>query len=133
MRSARSKEVKMAGRVLVVDDDPNVQEILREFLSAKGYEVISAGDGAEGLRRVKEERPHLILLDIQMPKMDGLEVLRQLRAIDPAVGVIMITGVNEEEIARKAMELGAFDYIVKPLDLPYLEQSLWYKITTMTL
>ncbi len=123
----------MAGRVLVVDDDPNVQEILREFLSAKGYEVISAGDGAEGLRRVKEERPHLILLDIQMPKMDGLEVLRQLRAIDPAVGVIMITGVNEEEIARKAMELGAFDYIVKPLDLPYLEQSLWYKITTMTL
>ncbi len=123
----------MAGRVLVVDDDPNVQEILREFLSAKGYEVITAGDGAEGLRRVKEERPHLILLDIQMPKMDGLEVLRHLRAIDKEVGVIMITGVNEQEIAKKAMELGAFDYIVKPLDLPYLEQSLWYKITTMTL
>jgi len=123
----------MEGRVLVVDDDPNVQEILREFLSAKGYEIITAGDGAEGLRRVKEERPHLILLDIQMPKMDGLEVLRQLRQIDKEVSVIMITSVNEQEIARKAMELGAFDYIVKPLDLPYLEQSLWYKITTMTL
>jgi DNA-binding response OmpR family regulator len=123
----------MAGRVLVVDDDPNLQEILREFLQAKGYEVITAGDGAEGLRRVKEERPHLILLDIQMPKMDGLEVLRQLRAIDKEVSVIMITSVDEQEIARKAMELGAFDYIVKPLDLPYLEQSLWYKITTMTL
>ena len=123
----------MEGRVLVVDDDPNVQEILREFLSAKGYEIITAGDGAEGLRRVKEERPHLILLDIQMPKMDGLEVLRRLREIDKEVSVIMITSVNEQEIARKAMELGAFDYIVKPLDLPYLEQSLWYKITTMTL
>lgn len=65
--------------------------------------------------------------------MDGLEVLSQLRQIDQEVGVIMITGVNEQEIARKAMELGAFDYIVKPLDLPYLEQSLFYKITTMTL
>ena len=123
----------MEGRVLVVDDDPNVQEILREFLSAKGYEIITAGDGAEGLRRVKEERPHLILLDIQMPKMDGLEVLHQLRQIDKEVSVIMITGVNEEAIGRQAIELGAFDYIVKPLDLPYLEQSLWYKITTMTL
>ena len=123
----------MEGRVLVVDDDPNVQEILREFLSAKGYEIITAGDGAEGLRRVKEERPHLILLDVQMPKMDGLEVLRRLREIDKEVSVIMITSVNEQEIARQAIELGAFDYIVKPLDLPYLEQSLWYKITTMTL
>jgi len=123
----------MTGRVLVVDDDPDVVEILQAFLHAKGYEVITAGDGAEGLRRVKEERPHLILLDIQMPKMDGLEVLRRLREIDKEVGVIMVTGVNEQEIARKAMELGAFDYIVKPLDLPYLEQSLWYKITMMTL
>lgn len=123
----------MTGRVLVVDDDRDVVEILREFLSAKGYEVLTANDGAEALRKVKEERPHLILLDIQMPRMDGLEVLRQLRQIDQEVGVIMITGVNEQEIARKAMELGAFDYIMKPLDLPYLEQSLFYKITTMTL
>jgi len=82
---------------------------------------------------VKEERPHLILLDVQMPKMDGLEVLRRLREIDKEVSVIMITSVNEQEIARQAIELGAFDYIVKPPDLPYLEQSLWYKITTMTL
>ncbi len=123
----------MAGRVLVVDDDPEAVELLREFLGGKGYEVITAGDGAEALRKVKEERPHLILLDIQMPKMDGLEVLRQVKAIDPGVSVIMVTGVNEEAIGRKAMELGSFDYIVKPLDLPYLERSLWYKITTMTL
>jgi len=123
----------MEGRVLVVDDEAQAVELLREFLSAKGYEVITAGDGAEALRKVKEERPHLILLDVQMPKMDGLEVLRRLREIDKEVSVIMVTGVNEEAIGRQAMELGAFDYIVKPLDLPYLEQSLWYKITTMTL
>ena len=123
----------MAARVLVVDDDPAAVELLQEFLLAKGYEVLTAGDGAEALRTVKAERPHLLLLDIMMPKMDGLEVLRRLREIDKEVSVIMITSVNEQEIARKAMELGAFDYIVKPLDLPYLEQSLWYKITTMTL
>ena len=123
----------MAGRVLVVDDEAEGVELLREFLGAKGYEVITASDGDEALRKVKEERPHLILLDIQMPKMDGLEVLRRLREIDKEVGVIMITGVNEQEIARQAMALGAFDYIVKPLDLPYLEQSLWYKISMMTL
>ncbi|MEK6716715.1 MAG: response regulator [candidate division NC10 bacterium] len=123
----------MAARVLVVDDDPVTVELLQGFLVGKGYEVSTAGDGAEALRMLKEERPHLVLLDILMPKMDGLEVLRQLRAIDKEVSVIMITAVNEEETGRQAMALGAFDYITKPLDLHYLEQSLWYKITTMTL
>ena len=123
----------MAGRVLVVDDEPEAVELLQEFLQAKGYEVSTASDGAEALRKVKEKRPHLILLDVRMPKMDGLEVLRQVKALDPGVSVIMVTGVNEEAIGWQAMELGAFDYIVKPLDLPYLERSLWYKITTMTL
>lgn len=93
----------------------------------------TACDGLEGLQKVKEERPHLVLLDVRMPKMDGLDVLRQLREIDKEVGVIMVTAVNEEEIGRQAMVMGAFDYIIKPLDLSYLEQSLWYKITMMTL
>lgn len=123
----------MAARVLIVDDEPEAVELLQEFLGAKGYDVITAGDGAEAVRKVVEERPHLILLDVRMPKMDGLEVLRRVREIDKEVGVIMVTGVTEEEIGRQAMALGAFDYIVKPLDLPYLERSLWYKITMMTL
>lgn len=123
----------MPDRVLVADDDPTTVEILQDFLVAKGYEVLTAYDGVEALRKVKEERPYVLLLDIMMPKMDGLEVLRQLKALDLTVGVIMITGVNEEETGRQAMALGAFDYIVKPLDLLYLEQSLWYKITMMTL
>lgn len=123
----------MAARVLIVDDEPEAVELLQEFLVAKGYDVITAGDGAEAVRKVMDERPHLILLDVRMPKMDGLEVLRRVREIDKEVGVIMVTGVTEEEIGRQAMALGAFDYIVKPLDLPYLERSLWYKITMMTL
>jgi DNA-binding response OmpR family regulator len=123
----------MPARVLVVDDDHATVDLLQEFLVAKGYEVLTAGDGAEALQKVKKERPQMILLDIRMPKLDGLKVLEQLRQIDQEVGVIMITAVTEEETGRKAMELGAFDYIVKPLDLPYLEQSLWDKITMMTL
>ncbi len=120
-------------RVLVVDDDPQARELLREFLTAKAYEVSEAATGGEGLKRLREERPHLVLLDINLPDISGLEVLREAKAIDPAVGVIMVTGLQEEAIGRQAMRDGAFDYIVKPLDLQYLEKSLWYKITTMTL
>ena len=120
-------------RVLVVDDEPDFIELLREFLTVKGYEVIAASNGEEALRKVKEDRPHLILLDVRMPKMNGPEVLKQVREIDHEVGVIMVTAVNEEETGRQALKLGAFDYITKPLDLKYLERSLWYKITTMTL
>jgi DNA-binding response OmpR family regulator len=120
-------------RVLVVDDEPDARELLSEFLTAKGYAVLTASNGEEALRKLKEDRPHLILLDIRMPKMDGLETLRRVREIDHEVGVIMVTAVNEEETGRQALKLGAFDYITKPLDLKYLERSLWYKITTMTL
>jgi len=118
-------------KVLVVDDEPEAVELLVEFLSSKRYEVLTATNGEEAVRRVKEDRPHLVLLDVRMPKMDGMEALRRIREIDPEMGVIMVTGVNEEDVGRKALELGAFDYIVKPLDLKYLERSLWYKITTM--
>ncbi|MBI2081875.1 MAG: response regulator [candidate division NC10 bacterium] len=120
-------------KVLVVDDEPEAVELLVEFLSSKGYEVLTAGGGEEALQRVKEDRPHLVLLDIRMPKMNGIEVLRRIREIDPEMGVIMVTAVNEEDMGRKALELGAFDYIVKPLDLKYLERSVWYKVTTMLL
>jgi CheY-like chemotaxis protein len=120
-------------RVLVVDDEPDAVELLQEFLTGKGYEVVSAFNGEEAIRRVKADRPHLILLDVRMPGMTGLEVLKQVRQIDQEVGVIMVTAVNEEETGRQALALGAFDYIVKPLDLTYLERSLWYKVTTMLL
>jgi DNA-binding response OmpR family regulator len=68
-----------------------------------------------------------------MPKMNGLEVLKRVREIDREVGVIMVTAVNEEDTGREALNLGAFDYITKPLDLQYLERSLWCKIMLMSL
>ncbi len=120
-------------RVLVVDDEADAVEILREFLTAKGYEVLAASKGEDALRKVKEDRPHLILLDVRMPKMNGLEDLKQAWQIDQEVGVTNVTTVNEVETGRQALKLGGFDDITKPLDLQHLERSLWYKITTMTL
>ena len=120
-------------RILVVDDEPEAIELLQEFLVVKGYEVLTASSGEEAVQKVKEERPHLILLDVRMPKMNGLDALKRVREIDQEVGVIMVTAVNEEETGRQALQLGAFDYITKPLDLKYLERTLWVKITTMTL
>ena len=120
-------------RILVVDDEPDAVELLRDFLTGKSYEVSTAASGEEALKKVKKERPHLILLDIRMPGMNGLEVLRRVRQIDQEVGVIIVTAVNEEDTGREALKLGAFDFIVKPLNLEYLERSLWTKIATMVL
>jgi DNA-binding response OmpR family regulator len=120
-------------RILIVDDEPDAVELLWEFLVAKNYQVSAASNGEEALRKVKVERPHMILLDVRMPGMSGLEVLRQVRQFDQEVGVIIVTAVNEEETGREALRLGAFDYIVKPLNLEYLERSLWTKTMTMLL
>ncbi len=120
-------------RLLVVDDEPSVRDFTREFFSPKGYEVTEAATGEEGLRRLREDRPHLVLLDIILPGMDGLQVLREAKAFDPAVGVVMLTGVLDETIGRQALQAGAFDFVTKPVDLRHLERVLWYKLATMTL
>jgi len=119
-------------RILVVDDEPEVCSMLEKFLTKKGHEVYAALNGEEALSVVKQERPHVILLDIKMPKMDGMECLKHIREIDKEAGVIMITAVKQEEIGREAMKLGAFDYITKPLSLQYLEDCLMVKLFQMT-
>ena len=102
--------------------------MLKKFLTKKGYEAIIALSGEEGIRKVKEEKPQAILLDIKMPKMNGIEALKKIREIDKKVGIVMITAVKEEEIGRKCLELGAYDYLTKPLDLDYLETALMVKL-----
>ena len=118
-------------RMVIVDDEPEVLEELAEVFGEYGYEIETARGGEEALRKVKEKRPHVMLLDIRMPGMDGIEVLRRVREMDPSLGIIMVTAVMEEGLAKEAMKLGAFDYITKPIDLDYLRTSVVIKIINM--
>ncbi len=115
-------------RILVVDDEIEACKALQEFLSFKGYEVHTAMDGATAIGKVEEFRPHIVLLDLIMPGMGGIEVLKEIKKFDPAVGVIMVTVVNDHAQAKETLELGAYDYITKPVDLNYLETVLMVKI-----
>jgi DNA-binding response OmpR family regulator len=109
---------------LVVDDEPRLVEAMQLYLRLKGYEVETALTGEEALQKAEATHPHVILLDIRMPKMDGLQVLRHVRRIDRDVGVIIITAVNDPEIRHEALAGGAADFITKPIDLKYLDRSI---------
>lgn len=121
----------MEASVLVVDDDATVQETLRRFLEEKGYEVHTASNGEDALEALERASPDVMLLDIRMPGIDGLEVLERVRQAGEEVGVIMISGEADEETARRSLEQGAADYITKPFDLDYLELSLVAKLMTL--
>lgn len=112
----------MKGRILIIDDYPGVRETLGAFLGALGHEVLLAGDGPEGLRMLAEEQPSLLFLDIVMPGMSGLEVIRRIRAIHSTIPVVMITGHDSPEIARELLLAGATDFIRKPLNLDYVQR-----------
>jgi DNA-binding response OmpR family regulator len=104
----------MAGRrVLVVDDEPMVRDVLERYLRLEGFEVATAGDGQQALERFAEDRPHLVLLDLMLPRIDGLEVFRRMRAAS-TTPVIMLTARGEETDRVVGLELGADDYVTKP-------------------
>jgi len=115
-------------RILVVDDEVEVCNTLKKFLTSNGYEVYTALDGETAVSKTKEVRPHIVLLDIIMPGMGGIDTLKEIKKVDPAVGVIMVTAVVDEKLAKRALELGAYDYITKPLDLNYLETVVMVKM-----
>lgn len=115
-------------KILVVDDEIEACNALKEFLEVKGYEVHTAQDGKTALDQVQELRPQLVLLDMIMPGMHGIEVLQEIKKIDPEIGVIMVTVVTNEAQAKKALELGAYDYITKPVDLNYLDTVVMVKL-----
>jgi DNA-binding response OmpR family regulator len=102
-----------APKVLVVDDDSNVREVVMRYLEREGYRVEESADGADALRRALEDPPELVVLDLMLPSLDGLEVCRQLRLAAP-VPVIMLTARDEEGDRIAGLELGADDYVAKP-------------------
>ena len=114
----------MAPTILVVDDDPGIRTLLIDVLVEGGYAADSAVDGVAAIKRFVEHRPDLILLDIEMPRLRGVETLVVIRELSPETRIIMISGKAEESEARRALALGAFDYITKPFDLAYLRRVI---------
>ena len=112
----------MEGRLLLVDDDPGVLDLLNEYFAGQGYDVEVATSGEVALSAVRAKRPDLVILDIRMPGIDGVEVLRRLRRQDATLPVIMVTANEDVTLARETLNIGAFDYVAKPFDFTHLEQ-----------
>ncbi|HEY5523641.1 MAG TPA: response regulator, partial [Desulfuromonadaceae bacterium] len=104
-------------KLLVVDDEHLIRWSLEQNLKKQGFEVVTAGSGEDALRLVREEQPDLVLLDIQLPGMSGIDVLGKIKELDDDIIVIMVTANSGLENAVNAMRLGAFDYISKPFNL----------------
>jgi len=110
--------------VLVVDYDPDMCVMLEEFVRLREHRVTSVNDAAAALRLLLREQPDVVLLDIDMPGLSGVDALPTIRALAPGAAVIMVSGTANTDIARRTLAHGAFDYVVKPVDLEYLARSL---------
>ncbi len=110
--------------ILVIDDDRLIRQTFKSHLSSEGFEVHVAADGGEGVRQFKEINPNLVILDINLPVLNGIEVLRRLREIDQTASVIMITAFDDMQTTVEAIKLGAFEYICKPIDYDELMLSI---------
>lgn len=103
-------------KVLLVDDEKDFTDALGERLQARGFEVRTASSGDEGLSLLQEKSADVVILDVLMPGKDGVEVLREIKVLDPIVEVIMLTGHGTIETAIEGLKLGAYDYLLKPTD-----------------
>ena len=110
------------GQLLVVDDEPQVADVLRDFFEAQGFSVTCALNGHDALVLASLTRPDAVILDVRMPGRDGADVLRDLRKLDDSIPVVMLSGLDDEDLARELLGAGAFDYVRKPFQLDNLEQ-----------
>ncbi len=116
--------IKIPTRVLIVDDEKDFVEMLAMRLEGIGERVYSAFSGSECLTTLKERNIDVVILDIKMPGMDGVETLKEIKKLYPLVEVIMLTGHGSTETAVEGMKLGAFDYLLKPADFSELSGKL---------
>ncbi len=110
--------------VLVVDDEDGIRNALERFLKRLGYRVLLAADAAQALAALTKDKPTALLSDIRMPNMSGVELVPKALAVDPDVAIIMLTAIDEPRTAIECLKLGAYDYLIKPVDLDELELSL---------
>ena len=116
--------MKSMPRILVIDDLEGIRAALVDFLESEGYECRAAMDGTEGLSQALDWKPDLVFLDVFMPGINGLEVIRRLRQEDNRTPVIIITAYDQDELARDLLVAGATDFIRKPWDFSYLKRMV---------
>ncbi|HEY7517058.1 MAG TPA: response regulator [Methylomirabilota bacterium] len=110
-------------RILIVDDEPLIIEVLGEHFKSS-YDIETAMNGTDALAAVVRQRPDLVLLDINMPRMNGVEVLKDVKKIDDSIAVIMVTANEQVSLAADALKSGAFGYVPKPFDFRYLDHMV---------
>src|SRR3989454_12070287 len=114
--------------VLVVDDEDGIRQALTRFLSRLGYHVQAASNATEALQQLSAHNPQAMLCDIRMPETSGVELLPKVLAQDPDLAVVMLTAIDEPRTAIECLKLGAYDYLIKPVDLEELELSLQHAL-----
>lgn len=114
----------MKNKILLVDDEEITIKYLSRFLIKKGFDISTAMNGNEALEKIKKQDFIVVLLDVLMPGMDGIETLREIKKIKPMTEVIMLTGHASVQVAMQGMKLGAFDYLIKPFDQDKLLEKL---------
>jgi two-component system response regulator (stage 0 sporulation protein F) len=115
---------RVSKKILIVDDQFGIRVLLQEVLQKEGYAVFQAANGPAALDLAEQERPDLILLDMKIPGMDGLEILRQLRRREIPAKVLMMTAYGELDMIQEAMELGALAHFTKPFDIEELRSAV---------
>lgn len=118
-------------RILIVDDDEKILFAFRELLKAEKMEPVTATDGEAGLKRVESDSPDVVFMDITMPNLTGLDALERIKKMNPRIPVVMITGFGTMQTAIKAIQLGAFDYLTKPLDIQKVREVLKKAISSI--
>ncbi len=116
-------------KLLIADDEQKICRLVGDFFAKRGYEILMAHDGPSALATIRAERPHLVFLDLRMPGMNGLDILREARAIDATIKIIVVTAVEDEETIQQARALGATDYVIKPFSLEYLHDEVLGKVS----
>ena len=114
----------LLGTVLIIDDSPEILQMMRQIIEMEGYRVVTAENGTNGVDAALKEKVSAVLLDLSLPDMSGFEVLKQIKSVKTSLPIIMVTGNHLEEEAQRAIELGAWDYITKPIDFEYLKNVL---------
>jgi DNA-binding response OmpR family regulator len=115
---------KPLGRILVIDDDPNIVDMVIDYFGSSGYAVIGAHHGGDGLMLAEHEQPDVVLLDLRMAGLTGVEVLQQMKLRWPELPVVIVSGAGDVALAKRCLSRGALDYVSKPFNWEYLHRCV---------